>query len=395
MAITTLTGTGNNTPVWREGDGNVLLVNRDLINHIIIGPDSGIGSGSASNINTYSIIDPLGSIAVDDSQDWYAGVLEASGSANLDVIPGGSYWAPSPAQVAAQINALGLMKDTTGQAINTTAGGTTTAVNNVPTGISTTGVPLLNRANNLNNTSGTIVNSGGGTASFGPFTISQIGYEIFWSVVNTVTGDLNPFLIIEMTWSDSASGQTVSQEFWTLSAGMLGSGGQKYFGTGPSKGDTLNITVVNQGTQNMSIAMALNQHSRIYQRDDWRTVSPAVGVFGFTNPNSNPPGNILAYTNTTIGAGSSITRIMPLYAGLVSFSISPSVANTFQFTLHSQDNITTVGASSAIYFNNVTGTGGANFGVALPRAICTYSLLNNGSASATWNVSCTIQEQPQ
>lgn len=394
MPLTTLTGTGNNTPVVRAGDGPTLLVNRDLVNHIIIGPDSGIGSGTASNLNSYSIVDPLGSVAVDGKSDVYAGVLEAGLEAELDTLQGATYWAPSPAQVAAQINALGLAKDTSVNAPAYNPANKTDVTTQLPTNISNTGVPLLNKASNLSNSSNIDV-AAGATQNFGPFTISQIGYEIFWSAVNVFTGANNAFMVAKMTWSDSVSGQVVSQEYWAMSVGQMGSGGQKYFGTGPSKGDTLNIALTSFATSDINIAMSLNQHSRIYQRDDWRTVAPVVGVAGFTNPSSNPPGNILSETNIVIGSGSSISRLLPLYAGLVSYSFSPSAAETCSLVVVALDQITNGIAGAEIHNIVTSGTNGVEGTLSLPRSVCQFTLTNTGGTSATWTGSIVIQEQPQ
>lgn len=374
------------TPVWRGGDGPVLIVNRDLTNSALIGWDSSV------NPTESTLLDPLGSQAFDGKQDLY--ITAVTGQPQIQVIPGGTQWAPSPAQVAAQINTLGLMKDTTGQTINTTAGGTTTAVNGVPLGISNTGVPLLNKANNLLNSGAIGIGSGGGTHVFGPVSVTQIGYEFFINVLDSAAGNTNPFVQIDMSWTDSATGQVVAQERWTLASGVSSGSGQPYFGTGPSKGDTLTITATNNGTTQVTVQVALNQHSRIYQRDDWRNITPSGGVNGFTNPNGDPAGSILAAFSFNINAATTATRLIPLYAGLVTWSINPTTASTFQMSIHTQDQSGGL-ANSSIFFDGVTSTGGDKGMLTLPRSVCTLQINNNGGANATFTGGFVIQEQPQ
>src|ERR1700746_245665 len=107
---------GPTTPVqiWSGQQGvQLTLANQDLVNGITIARRNNF----VQNGPNTAVIPPLGSITVDGSRTIWA--LAPANTANLLIFPGGGNWAPSPAQVAAQINALGLMKDTTGQSINT------------------------------------------------------------------------------------------------------------------------------------------------------------------------------------------------------------------------------------------------------------------------------------
>src|SRR6516162_7844498 len=103
MVLTNLKATGPPIRVVSEGDGVALIVNRDLTNPVIYGPDTSIAN---QNLNEYSIIDPLGSITVTGDQDVW--VMAQTGQPTIDVVPGSGFWSPSPAQIAAQIAALGL-----------------------------------------------------------------------------------------------------------------------------------------------------------------------------------------------------------------------------------------------------------------------------------------------
>lgn len=101
--------------------GPVLVYNNDLVNVSYVGYAYSITSANAVPIQ------PLGSVIMDGSSTLWGFCV--GGSALLSCVPGGTQMTPSPAQVAAQIQLLGLMKDTTGQAIKTSADGTTAAVN--------------------------------------------------------------------------------------------------------------------------------------------------------------------------------------------------------------------------------------------------------------------------
>lgn len=109
--LISLSTSGRPVPIVNAGDGATLIVNRDLTNQVAYGSGDIVGS----NINAYSIIDPLGSIVVDGNNDVY--VLALSGTPTIDVVAGAAQWTASPAQVAQQINALGLAKDATVQGV--------------------------------------------------------------------------------------------------------------------------------------------------------------------------------------------------------------------------------------------------------------------------------------
>jgi hypothetical protein len=98
------------TQIW-AGRGPVLLANQDLVHSVTIGksPQVFIGSQAAD------VIPPLGSLGLLGHLPLYA--IAPAGTAALAVIAGGTSWAPSPADVALQIQDLGLAKDTTLQAL--------------------------------------------------------------------------------------------------------------------------------------------------------------------------------------------------------------------------------------------------------------------------------------
>jgi hypothetical protein len=78
---------------------SVLLVNLDLVNTVYVGGDPSVSAGSPQ-------IPPLGSLTMHDTEDIYATCPTAT--VQLQVIPGGGSWSPSPQQIAEQISILGI-----------------------------------------------------------------------------------------------------------------------------------------------------------------------------------------------------------------------------------------------------------------------------------------------
>src|SRR5262249_45419470 len=139
MARTPSVGT-NPVIVVRKGDGPGVLVNRDILNSVFIGPDTSISQG---NLNSASTLDALVGVPVDGKEDIYACTDIGIPAVSLDFIKHAKSWNPSPLQQAQQLIAAGLAKDTTLQA--QTSGGT------IANEISTAGVPLLTKAVNIVN----------------------------------------------------------------------------------------------------------------------------------------------------------------------------------------------------------------------------------------------------
>lgn len=89
--------------VIAAGDGPGVLVNRDLTNQAWTSTEQGFNAGDV----TASIHDPLIGIPYDGDEDVYATVATGV-SIQMDYMQNAQNWAPSPAQAAQQISALGL-----------------------------------------------------------------------------------------------------------------------------------------------------------------------------------------------------------------------------------------------------------------------------------------------
>lgn len=246
--------------------------------------------------------------------------------------------------------------------------------------IAATGVPLLSGANNLLHVGNTIV-AAGGTGTQGPFAITQIGYEIFVSIGCNVVSN-SPFFTVQLTWSDSVSGRTVSVEQWDLAA-VSGGAFQQYVGTGPTKGDTLNILVTNTDTANsMTYVMSFTQNSRVYSRDDWRQITTHTPP-GFTNANMSAGALMLASTGASVAANGTNIRLISLYAGECFLSISNGAQGlTFTITEIADPTVGLGSAGGVVYSNSVVANGNLNAIIHLPRSICAMALTNQSATTA-------------
>jgi hypothetical protein len=422
-----------------------VLVNRDLTNNAFIGPDASIFGG---NTNSASILDALTGVPFDGTQDVWA--CTAGPTVQIDYIKNGQQWSPSPALASLQISALGLMKDSTGVAINTTAGGTTTAVSSLPaSGLSTdahltsvtsplahdttvaatttavNGLPTsglskdttvkalassgntiandiqsqgtfaLSGTANLLNQSNTVVAAGGSNPQ-GPYTISTIGY-VFYVAVEAAAASGTPFLTVTLTFTDSASTRTMGIIQWDVAAGSASF--QQYAGYGPVPGDRLTITFTNQDPTNlMTYVTALTENSRLYARHDLQPMNSQT-IPGFTKPASEIGSNVLFAESASISASGSIQRIMPLYCGDIEICIdNQGQANSCSVSINAVSSpVAGIGGSTGapIYFQTVAAGAALNAMLALPRSQCVVTVFNNGgTGSIAPSVAGVIVESP-
>ena len=388
-----LAGTG-------QPGSSVLLVNPDITQTAYAGYRSSIAPGGTNTI----AIPPLGSAAVDASRTIYAC---APAAMLLQVVPGGTSWAPSPAQISAQISALGLARDTsvqatttvlnTGialpsgaardtsvQAVSTTLGtpAQTVDIAGLPGGIASSGVPLLAKRNNLTTQTSQLILAGG-TNTYGPFTLTQMGYDIVVNLSANAAATM-PFAQVTMTWSDSATGVIVAQETWYLAASSAGN--SRYYGGGPVKGDTLNVAITNQDpARTLSLSnLVISQTSRFPPRDDWQNSGTFSAVPGFTMPGLDQSANMLCLADPNIGAGASATRLCDLYAGQAQICVNgPGQTGNVLITVPAEDNAGQ--ASSTIYNGLVSATVGLMATVALPRAQVLIKVTNTGGAGGNFS----------
>ncbi len=352
-------------PAYGRPGRAFLVANTDIINPVSY-------SDSASVTSLDSIIRPLGAVAFDGSGDVWASTLQPGTSVLLDCIPGGTSWAPSPADVALQIATLGLAKDAT--------------VAGVPGGIATSGVPLLSKAVSLLNGSGAVLTPGG-TKNYATLAVSQIGYEIALSVLSGAAAI--PFVQWTVQWIDSTTGLITSEEDYYTAGGS--SSACTVVGTGPAKGDQLKISATNlDSSVNATVGCVVTQNSRVYIRDSWaQSAFPAVN--GYVLPTSQIQAGLIFNVNVTISGGSNAPRLLPFYNGTIDGFAAAAPSDTALLTLQWPAGTIQAGVTS---YCQVPVTSGAQqpFTASLPRGNIVALLANTGSSSGTFQAGASIRE---
>jgi hypothetical protein len=374
------------------GDVSVTLYNQDLTNVVYASYQQWFTPGQGNSIP----IQPLGSITISAAKAIYVGSL-VSGILPLLVLPEGSNIQPSPAQIAAQINALGLMKDTTGQTINTTTGGTTTAVNAVPTGISNTGVPLLTKSTVIfNNLSHVITAPGGQWQAFLNTSMPKTAYEVFVTL-GTMAADAQPWAQVQLFWKDSASGQQVAQQDYLLAVGTTTA--CQYHGVGPIHADQLSIFINNLGVaSSLTAGLIVLNNSNTLLNEVWRSENMS-NVNTQTNPSQYLPGNLLAMDQASVATGGNRTRLLPLYAGTPAINLRGNTAsNTTDFELQIRVPSSLRAAmgfpqTTPEFFDfNSDSHGLIQQVVQMPRVMMEYFIINHNAAAEviTVNISAAV-----
>jgi len=273
----------------RLGDVNVTLYNQDLTNVVYISYQHWFAPGSGNCVP----IQPLTSITISAKRAIYI-AASVAGVQPLMVLPEGSQAQPSPAQIAAQINTLGLAKETTQVAQSTT----------IPAGIAVAGVPALTKSTVLSNIGATVVAAGGNLTS-GQLTVTQPTYEIYVTAQGASSTEARPWITIRLTWVDSTSGQTVETQQYSVAQSFTS--GNQYHGVGPVHADRVTVQVFNLGTtQNCTVTLLVLNNS-LAQTELWRSetiITNAPNGFGGIAQAYSLPNNILfMHDAAAVGAG--------------------------------------------------------------------------------------------
>lgn len=267
----------------------------------------------------------------------------------------------------------------------------TTSPLNTANNIATTGAPPIILSTSTINT-GTQVIVASGTYTNPVKTIGQPGYEIFVNVKCSNTS-VAPFVRVQLSWTDSISGQIVAVDNWYLAGGSAAF--QSYMGTGPTKGNQLTLSVLNyDGTNSTSISVIMLQNSRTYVRDDWRNQSYGA-VPGWTNGTEDIPGNIVMATQPSVPGTGTVARICPLYSGLVQFSFDNlSTVGACSFQVMATANAESGLANDIVYQSpTVAASGVLNGTFALPRGVCVVILANAAATAQNLQLVMVASEQ--
>jgi hypothetical protein len=170
-------------------------------------------------------------------------------------------------------------------------------------------------------------------------------------------------------------------------------------GHGPTKGNQLVIVSENPSESvgnNVTHSYIVLENSRTYENDQWETLTFSPGG-GLTGTVANMPSGCIASTQTSVSATTTITRLLPLYNGLVTVS-----AGTSSGTTDATINIAQVADQSnagalpntTIYKAQTDSNGNLYASnVALPATQCEVFLTNNNAAAKTVSLSVIQQKQ--
>jgi hypothetical protein len=346
----------------------ILIYNNDITNVAYAGYRNGLTQANAIPVQ------PLASVTIPAERQLFAFCPTASVA--LTLAPNGTNISPSPAQVAQQLNTLGLAKDT--------------SVNALPGTISTTGVPLLNNTALLDNTNAVITagNSVVLPSSITEYSVTQPGYEVLIACHSTAEA----YLQVLMTWFDIVSGLVVSSQSWWLSPGPAAGSINRYIGTGPTHGNQLQVTLAAvTGTVTVD-NFTIEQNSRIYARDDWRSTQ-FNGAVTYFSPLVNPISLVLGHFGPgSVGAGVSLNRLLPLFAGKIRLHAGTnSHAADLNVIITNVADQTPAG-SAVLYQESSNANGFLDTETSLPRSNCQIALVNNNAGAQNLQFLIVIEE---
>jgi hypothetical protein len=304
------------TQLVKAGDGPTLLFNNDETNQLLLCNDIGL---NILNQDSTSILEPLGSLVVMGTKDVYAQPIISGKTVQVFIVPDGIYYNPSPTQIAAQINALGLA--TLSEQINQNTA--------IPGQIAVTGTPLLHGYNNLQ--TATVLNMTAAGNAFSGAEFAKTGYEIGILASMATSAATVSMLKVNFLWQDD-HGNTVGEENWYIPASSTGQ--VLTVGKGPTKGPHLAIEISNlDPLVAASVTLTLLESTHHIARDDWRSsLSNAIpdnviAAGAWPVAPTDPFGFVLASdTIVAAPANTSFHFLLPLYCGQAQVYFSQSVA---------------------------------------------------------------------
>lgn len=408
----TIAGIGSQpVQIAPSNSGMVNIYNGDISNVLLVAPN-----WNPNPSNSYPI-QPLTNGTVDGSSALYA--VAQTGTVATATIGGASQLSPSPAQIAQQINALGLATATNQGTQIGAANGTNQFLAGSATGVLTTalgrtlaqeiagriaggspaatngGAPLLNMHQLINQALGVNVPAGTRTTLF-TTGFNQPSWEIAVNLQWLVNALTQPNVQLLFEWIDSASGIVLWTDAWFLPAAAAGGGQNVFLGKGEALGNELQLSLANNdSTETVIVSATVWQTSQPDTRQDIRlswlsTFSAPL----FTAPDYwNPSANLLSQRqNAALApAPASDVRLVPTFAGKVQL-----FGNTTSGTTDLSLTINDVGEGSmtnkAVFLINSDSSGHINASLTLPRSPCTVTMTNHNAAAQSVDWALVIQD---
>lgn len=398
---------------WLAPNESFLLVNNDITNQFFIGNDPGVQSIP---------VPPLGSISLGNSQK---DIWISTGGVAITIqgllFPSGTQWTPSPAQVAAQINALGLAKEVTQQSGNTLLGTSNTNTANTVTNTGTTvtntgqtatnvanltvggtpgGVPPLRGTDNLGNATALALTANTTATLLNAVNITKPSFEAVIQLNMPAAAGTVPFAALLLKWTDSNTGLLVGQKNYEITAGNGPANVLTFYLSGPCRGNQITLQIRPQDpAQAMTLTWAFNQTSHIYTID--RLLQPsyaATAPITFQNPGGDPSKGLLASVSAAIGPSSSITRLLAASNAKIKVMVDNTVqVNSCAIQINTPSSVVALYSEAAAPTSLFKATAAAGAQSAsewqLPNGATTLQIFNQGAANnITPNVTITPME---
>lgn len=360
----------------QPGGAPVMLVNTDENNTAYAGYNSAIAPGGTNTV----AIPPLGSTVMSGTRTSYACAAQ---SLQLQIVPGGTLWTPSPAQIAAVLVGSEL-------------------ADVIAAAISAAGVPPIDHPTPVYIVFQQTVAAGG------TFTTPEIDVSQYQSWVGTMFSaataaglGTDPYTKMHITWGlqtdnydplhaeDWVVPNTPFNDFYVYRNDLQG----------PCYGDHMQVTFTNYDTEPMLVTMGVFGSYRtrirtaIRGRYAWNSDGSSDDAIGLGSDSI-----VTSYNVTGIAPGlESSAGLMNLFNGPVSISGSIVGGTAGDWAIHIKpqpfsvlNSIITIPAPAGQ--NNIPPTT-----LMLPRRVCTISVVNDsGTATITSaQVVITGQEQPE
>lgn len=261
--------------------------------------------------------------------------------------------------------------------------------------IAATGVPLLGNPGQLGTASLAVI-AGGGVKAYPVTNLAQTGYHGEFGVTFPA-GTAIPFVEVELTWSDAATGFTVATDHYII-PGATSPHTFNVFASGTAKANRIQVSLINLDASNSAtVTWVVNQDSITRPHDRWywnNTIANLGTVPGNTLPTLPDDESVLGILNAvTINAATSASFLCGMAPGqLVQFAgntagISPGSISMNVFAAPGS-----VYTAGGLLLQEVLTTAAFGFTFVAPRAPLLATIHNNAT-SGTLTVSGMMTAQ--
>jgi len=355
------------------GDVGVTVYNEDLTNVVWVSRSPSF----APNAGNAAPVQPLTAASFNARKALYA--VTAGPTIVVSILGESENVSPSPAQIAAQISALGLATEATQLGQN----------NNIPNNIGSVGTPLRGGSAIIYNTSGNL--NAGANIDLGNQTTIRVSYEAFLSLVDNAAGTINRTVKVNIIFKDSVSGQIVDQVNFNIFPAAFGNAARQILITGPMSGNQIDVVLTNNDTAQIAYVFMLLDTGRVYNHDHRFIGLTNPLATGQTGASFDTPGGLIIDTAPSIASGATAIRQLGMYNGMVNIHMASPGSNAGVWTVTSLDDQAT---NDGTVFGRVLTPPPTHdmASFAMPKASCTLSIKNNGASTTTFPTTITIQD---